>query len=299
VVRYVGLAFASCRSCHEDVHRGAMGTECTQCHGTAGWQRVSASEVAARFDHGRTGFPLLGAHARAACEGCHGRRQQAGIRVRFAGDVGNRTYPRPLASTCGSCHLDPHGGALAAADCASCHDQAGWAPASFDAARHEQTRFPLTGAHATVPCGACHERGETGPPELHLPAASCARCHARQDPHGSAFTGRGCEDCHGTASFRIREWDHARAPGVACTSCHSADDPHGSQFAGRPCEQCHDTTAFRIPAFDHTRTRFPLEGKHAALACGSCHLPVPENGVLMVRYRPLPMRCEECHGGGE
>jgi hypothetical protein len=40
------------------------------------------------------------------------------------------------------------------------------------------------------------------------------------------------------------------------------------------------------PAFDHGRTRFPLTGKHARLACESCH---------KTTLKDTPRRCVDCH----
>jgi hypothetical protein len=56
-----------CFDCHQrdDVHKGNLGKECARCHTSNGWKQWE-------FDHGKeTGFALLGAHGKLACEACH------------------------------------------------------------------------------------------------------------------------------------------------------------------------------------------------------------------------------------
>lgn len=56
-----------CIDCHraDDVHAGALGGKCADCHSPNGWRIWE-------FDHGKvTGFALAGAHAKLACSGCH------------------------------------------------------------------------------------------------------------------------------------------------------------------------------------------------------------------------------------
>ena len=56
---------------------------------------------------------------------------------------------------------------------------------------------------------------------------------------------------------------------------------------------CHAVAGWRQARFDHQReSRFPLTGKHAKAACGSCHRP-GDGGVT--RWRPLPTACDGCH----
>lgn len=302
--RYVGLQYATCRSCHEDPHRGAMGIECAQCHGTAGWTRVPTAIVATRFNHAGTRFSLQGAHARLSCRSCHGGAPAAGIRIRFAAGTETHSYPRPAGTACTACHLDPHEGVFAnrpgAGSCTSCHTEDSWRPSAYDAARHAGTSFPLTGAHAAVPCVSCHPAERQGAARFRSGDRSCRACHAAQDPHAGAFGARGCDGCHDTGTFHVAVWDHAREPALACRSCHAARDPHGTQFGDRGCGDCHRTTTFAIADFDHARTHFPLEGRHAGVACAACHVLELAAGdsVERVRYRPLSTRCEDCHGGG-
>ena len=86
IVRYAGLAFATCTDCHRDPHDRHMGTECTQCHTTGGWSQITNRQFEQTFDHATTGYALRGAHGDLECARCHsvdaGGAQ--GIRLTFA-----------------------------------------------------------------------------------------------------------------------------------------------------------------------------------------------------------------------
>lgn len=107
-----------------------------------------------------------------------------------------------------------------------------------------------------------------------------------------------CEACH--ASFE------KSAMTQLCLDCHddirhdrtSKEGFHGQSPLGgsKPCNTCHtdhlgrdaDIIAMQIDTFDHSWTRFPLEGKHAPVACSSCH----EEGE---KYRKAEPVCYSCH----
>ncbi|HEY0671921.1 MAG TPA: cytochrome c3 family protein [Longimicrobiales bacterium] len=295
-VRFGGIPFGSCADCHRDPHAGRMEGACTRCHSTADWRRVDSRAVSSSFNHARTGFPLKGAHVRTACAHCHERAPNAQIRLTFtAGARG--TFPRPAASSCAACHVDPHPGSFGAAagraSCNACHNINGWREVNYSVERHNRAgNFVLAGAHVTAPCNACHVKGNTSP------ARTCAGCHAKEDPHRGAFGKQACGDCHTTDSFLGARMDHKRVAQQSCVSCHQKQDPHRDQFAGRSCSQCHSTETFRISAFDHGRTRYPLDGAHQKLLCAQCHSPVTTQGpASFIRYKPLPTACKDCHGG--
>jgi hypothetical protein len=322
---YRGVS-TSCAGCHEDTHRGRLGTSCETCHSTAGWRGA----LRAGFDHARTAYPLEGRHAMLACERCHA----AGRPLRMA------------HARCTDCHADAHAGQLAhrpdGGACESCHDVAGFRPARFGVDEHAKTEYPLTGAHLAVACDRCHQK--TTPPgghgvkktvQLRFASTRCGQCH--RDPHGAGLTRlvaeSGCEACHDVASWRTVEFDHAsttypltgRHADVGCAQCHREAtaaatpahlrfagvsrtcegchrDPHQGQFdrgAGTGCDRCHTTADLRATRFDHNRdSAYRLDGAHARLACAACHREEIRNGVGVVRYRPLPTTCSGCHGPG-
>jgi hypothetical protein len=65
---------------------------------------------------------------------------------------------------------------------------------------------------------------------------------------------------------------------------------------GANCAQCHnfeDWKAIKVAQFDHTKTRYPLTGLHAQVACQKCHTPGPDNKP---RYVGIPFaQCSDCH----
>jgi Zn finger protein HypA/HybF involved in hydrogenase expression len=86
---------------------------------------------------------------------------------------------------------------------------------------------------------------------------ACASCHEAKNPHRDQFTGRGCDQCHGTESYRIARFDHNKArfaldaahAQAACSACHNAEsDARGASFIRyRPlrtaCKDCHGASS--------------------------------------------------------
>ena len=309
---------ASCATCHADAHKGALGAACATCHLAS----VAFKETRQSFDHGKTKFPLTGAHAAVACAKCHANGLFRG--VKFA--------------SCADCHQDPHRKTFGA-DCSSCHETASFRTKKVD---HAKTAFPLRGRHAEIPCAACHREPAT---KVKLQAGTCATCH--QDPHRGQFR-QDCSGCHAEKGFRGAPFDHAAktkfaltgrhaaarcaachtppapaangkaagAPGAAkpnggprnvvefrglkpdCAACHK--DPHRSTL-GTACASCHGTESFRPKDFRHPRFPDFFSGAHESLACEKCHggaktgpngRPVP---VSERTYRGLSTACATCH----
>ncbi|MDH3426957.1 MAG: hypothetical protein OEM23_00850 [Gemmatimonadota bacterium] len=255
---YGGLRFAGCADCHTDPHDGGMQAACARCHSTDDWNRVSSEDLQAGFDHDRV-YPLEGAHAAADCEACHAEspRTDAEIRMSYRAGTG-RAYPTPIADDCTSCHLDLHRGELGSppttAVCSDCHGSSAWYPANFGISRHDaETSFRLVGAHIATPCSSCHAE-PLGAGQFEVDGSTCDGCHAATQPHGDQFADRGCDDCHGQASFRIADFDHAGTEypldgahvAVACAECHQeTTDPAGRRvviyrpLAVARCSDCH------------------------------------------------------------
>jgi len=185
-----------CVSCHRPDYERALNpnhvaagfpVECGSCHGENAWRPAT-------FDHGRTRFPLLGAHAGLDCGRCH-------LDDRFAG----------TSTQCVSCHeaasqaaRDPsHAGFPR--QCESCHNVSAWRPATFD---HDGAFFPInSGTH----------RGEW---------SSCAQCH----PNPGNFRAFTCLSCHPHNDRERTDDKHRRVGGYrydsqACYACH----PRGSR----------------------------------------------------------------------
>lgn len=163
------FASTACSECHRDPHRGrtARFGACETCHATAAWNAV-------RFDHARTGFPLVGGHARTPCRSCHGGEGGAVV-------LGDRP------TVCNACHEDPHRGQFARrfgqggeTDCAACHDPESWPRVRFDHDR--QTSFPLQGVHRSLPCARCHLREIDGRATMEFTGIgrTCSACHGAE-----------------------------------------------------------------------------------------------------------------------
>lgn len=200
--------------------------DCSICHSTVSWANAT-------FNHNLTGFPLTGAHTALACASCHV----------------NNNY-NLTSSTCVSCHLKDYNGttnpnhiqAGFPQQCDVCHSTTAWTPASFN---HNNTGFPLTGAHATVPCNSCHIGGKfAGTP------TDCYSCHKTDyqgttDPnHVAANFPTDCSLCHNTTSWAGAVFNHTWFPiytgahaGVwtSCNACHI----NPSNYAQFSCITCH------------------------------------------------------------
>ncbi len=312
-------AKAACASCHADPHKGRLGATCQTCHGTTSF-KLSA------FEHPRRPEFFVGAHAGVACEKCHLAEpaSAAGPAKSPAPAAASRKY-RGVSFECATCHRDPHLGQVGA-DCAKCHGLAtkGYKPDLF---RHAQSTFALTGRHESVPCAKCHARetgtfpaGRGTAVRLTGISTECRTCH--KDPHLGQLPQR-CETCHDTASFRVAKFTHparketadffaGKHATIACAECHRKETavyPAGRGTAvrytlpvdcahchedahrgalGRDCASCHNVVIWRTAsrAF-HKTAAFPLEGKHLAVPCASCHL----KGVL----KGTPTGCYDCH----
>lgn len=104
-----------CAGCHEDVHYGELGQNCSECHTEHNWMPFGQIER-----HARTRFPLEGAHAATACNRCH-----------LGAFVGNI---QPVDAQCISCHQDdlarainpPHIGLGWTDNCHQCHRPTDW-----------------------------------------------------------------------------------------------------------------------------------------------------------------------------
>ena len=285
-----------------------------------------------KFDHGQTGYQLVGKHAGLDCRRCHKMDNITDkAKLAAAGKDLNRTY-LGLSQNCLNCHIDEHRG-QAATNCLNCHVMAGWKPpAKFD---HASAAFPLTGKHLTVDCSKCHKaiidnKYENNPGYLQLvniPHEECLNCHT--DVHRGRFDKR-CAECHNTTGWRNinrAEFDHSktrfplegRHAAVACEKCHTEGKPlaglkyalcsdchtdyHQGQFADREnhgeCKECHTVNGFSPANFslaEHQKTDYPLLGSHLAVPCVACHKPTTEpTGAQMIRFDFTSTKCLDCH----
>jgi len=322
-----------CKSCHASEGMTAHGDfgDCAKCHDTSGFSKST-------FDHATTGFPLTGKHGKANCQSCHAEKVKGyrpakttflfGASVWLASSDAPHVASPAAPGTCKHCHSDPHPGG-SKEECSSCHATEVWLPSTFGLDRH--TSFPIAGKHQKLSCNSCH----IGKQLAGIPK-DCGSCHL--DVHAARF-GKACADCHTEKSWKeVPSFDHARtgfslsgvhAP-LDCDSCH--DGARGDQMAaaekpsecrtchmpghgdlGPDCQKCHTDQlveghavpfagARALLNFNHRSTGFPLERRHAALACKQCHMPgTPRPASTCVSCHLDPhsgqagATCEDCH----
>ncbi|MBE0643807.1 MAG: cytochrome C [Bacteroidetes bacterium] len=255
----------NCLNCHTEIrtrvdsqqgyHYFTRKLECSKCHKEhhgRNFELVRWDPTS--FDHKQTNFVLEGKHGSLKCRECHTASNIKAADIRRKGSsVLKRTY-LGLSPSCDNCHEDEHRGQLK--DCASCHGMDGWKQTRFT---HDRARFRLEGKHAQ---------------------AACEKCHPEKDD----------------AQKRNGDTRYMQFKGIsfnACTACH--EDNHKGAF-GKECQKCHSPVGWkqlRIAegSFDHTKTHFPLEGRHAAVACARCH-----TGGDFGKFKNVDLkRCTACH----
>jgi hypothetical protein len=110
-----------CAGCHEDIHFGQLGSDCTSCHQEQTWYPYGQIEL-----HNRTRLPLTGIHAATACRRCH-----------VGAEVGKFV---PTDPECVTCHQDdlaratnPNHIGLGWVDrCDRCHQPTTWNQFQFN-----------------------------------------------------------------------------------------------------------------------------------------------------------------------
>jgi hypothetical protein len=332
-IRFTGLSFSACSSCHADPHGGKFKKPCESCHATSGWKDGAART----FDHNTTKFSLRGKHSTVRCETCH-------VPAKGSGDGKSvQRFAVARFQKCSDCHSDPHRGEFAARKdkgaCESCHTEKGFAPSTF---LHSSVQFALQGRHEKVPCERCHstraDRRPGAPPDFHIAKfRACADCH--EDGHAGQFASRAdrgaCESCHTVQGYlptKFTSADHQSSRfalngshvAVPCGACHASQsvrarstrqfvwkepakcatchrDLHAPQFSTAKyggCESCHGVESWQTVRFVHDRTGFPLTGKHAGAACAACHAaPGGDTKKPSFRFAGTPKQCADCHTG--
>ena len=272
---HLGLG-ARCSECHFDEHRGQLGNSCKDCHTEKSWKPAPA------FDHARTAYPLQGKHRSVECLSCHAREGDRALdKDAFPAPL-SQTFSRfkPVAhASCLDCHEDPHANRFGQ-DCRSCHTVDGWLVlqgTTRERAFHEQTRYPLRGAHVNIACKSCH-----GP----FPGVKAVFKGLRFDK---------CTSCHVDA--HLGQMGKPGRPVAACDTCHTVEGFRPARYEAR----------------DHVS--WPLAGAHEAVACNLCHRAEPalearasplrawilkrsrKDAISLTQFHPPGdvSRCDACH----
>jgi hypothetical protein len=319
-----------CVSCHAPVHEAKFGEDCAECHAAIRW--VGLPEALGRRVHQQTQYPLEGKHLETPCEDCHSPKLARAKR-----------YRQLEFDRCADCHKDVHKGQFEdrdAGECAACHTLDGFAPTTFGVELHATSHFALEGGHEAAPCGSCHT-GKSPRVDWQVARQTCVDCH--ENPHGNQFEKEqragGCQSCHSVVAWDMPNINHDTWPltgahaKTRCDACHTPgednalagsgvsyraaprecegchEDVHLGQFQlsepRKGCQDCHQTQLFKLPGFDHTAaTGYALTGKHAKVACASCHVRTEISGGESTTLWRLPYDgCKDCHkdphAGGE
>lgn len=279
---------------------GPLKTSCEACHTATAWKPIRPHP---EFNHNtETAWPLTAMHVNVPCQGCH------------VNPVFKKT-----PHDCASCHADIHLAQMGR-NCGQCHTVRGWEQAARATTADHLNRFPLLGAHATVPCERCHVGAATA--TFTGMSTECIACHrsdflaAMNPPHQQGNFPLDCTTCHSMNSWTSATVNHnlffpltgahatlactqchigdnfAAAP-TTCAGCHMADyngttNPNHVQAAfPTDCSLCHSTIDWTGATFNHSATAFPLTGAHLTVACAQCH--VNNN------YTTVPTNCDACH----
>jgi hypothetical protein len=108
---------------------------------------------------------------------------------------------------------------------------------------------------------------------------SCRSCHVAFDKKAQTKL---CRDCHKPIATQIlrKSGFHGRNPQVRKADCKQCHSEHKGRNAA--------ITAFDRDTFNHQFTDYPLKGKHAKVACASCH-------KAGAKYAAAPVTCFDCH----
>jgi Zn finger protein HypA/HybF involved in hydrogenase expression len=324
-----------CYACHQNDYNNVadpnhaqnnFNHDCTQCHTISAWQPAT-------FDHAQTLFPLTGAHITTLCIQCH--------------SAGYQNTP----SECYACHLSDYNNVADPNhvqnnfnhDCTQCHSTAVWDPSTFN---HNQTAFPLTGAHISLQCVSCHANGYAGTP------TDCYTCHLSDynnvaDPnHVQNNFNHDCTQCHSTAVWDPSTFNHNQTAfpltgahtSLQCVSCHAngyagtptdcyachQNDYNGATNPNHPaagfphdCQSCHSTNNWNQTTYNHDSQFFRIySGRHqgqwtlcadchtnpnnfAVFECINCHehnrLDTDNRHLEVPNYQYLSSACYTCH----
>lgn len=309
----------SCIECHNDVHDEKFGNECAKCHNEKSFLTLNNMDF---FDHSVTDYSLEGKHVEVDCKQCHEGRYTETIDF----------------SACKNCHDDYHREEFkengVSPDCVECHSlKNGFDYSLYTLEQHQDTTFPLEGAHFATPCFACHISEDDERWTFRNLGSTCVDCH--QDIHQeyiseTYYPDNDCKACHINDSWANVTFDHnstnwpleGKHTGVDCRACHFIEisdinaistqkftnldtncascheNTHGESFAIEgvtDCNRCHITSSWLPENFDHNTTNFPLEGKHKDIDCRACHTSSIENGQTVILYKLNKFECIDCH----
>lgn len=272
--------------------------DCKICHNPSGW-KLNKSQL--KFNHDSTQFPLKGQHEQTDCKQCH-----------------QSLVFTDAKTNCNECHTDIHQ-ATVGNDCIRCHSTTDWLVRNINEL-HEESSFPIAGAHSVLNCIDCHKT-ETNQRWERI-GNECINCHrsnfdASQSPnHVAAGFSRDCTECHdplsndwGGRDFhtqfsltnghaiadcnKCHQSNNFTTASSDCVSCHkdtydaTANPNHTAAGFSTTCTECHDAAATNWASGTAFHTSFPLTNSHNITDCNKCHSPND--------FKSASSDCVSCH----
>lgn len=293
---------AECITCHQADYNSTSNpghtslnftTNCKECHSLdPGWKPASYR------DHDSRSFPIYSGRHDGEwdnCSDCHKNQDN------YADFTCIDCHAHSNKNRIDNDHDGVNGYEYSKTSCYACHPT-GNSNGSFN---HNNTGFPLTGAHNTTKCSECHTNGYSGTSNV------CSACHINDynqtnDPNHKIANGKFTEDC---ASCHTTEpgWKPATYPAHSnlegahlpiansCADCHkgnystipsSCNDCHNGDYTQTTnpshsaaqfpvtCADCHSQSAWKPATFNHDGQYFPIySGKHNGewINCADCH----------------------------
>ncbi len=237
-------------------HGSDLTIACADCHIQKGWKLEAGTYV---FDHQKTQFPLEGSHKDVYCTKCH-------TSLVFS----------EAKTECISCHTDMHYQTVGT-DCGRCHTPKSWIVNNITEI-HQQSRFPLVGAHLTADCYSCHPSASLL--RFEPLGIECFDCHkkdyeATTNPnHVTGNFSTNCTDCHLLNAFTWggTNFTHAFFPLTEgheifdCKECHK--DQNNYSNISSECLACHQTNFNATTNPNHIAADIPTD-------CKECHTTAP------------------------
>ena len=236
---------------------------CSDCHSNDIWTPLRSP---LKFNHTDTNFILDDMHKDANCIQCH-----YGITVDELHQFDN------ISIECGSCHFDIHNNLLGN-DCEWCHKNESWDMNNW-LIEHENTLFPLSGAHSLVDCEQCHGIQFSGIADMLT--TDCYGCHSKiyltQVNDGIHSENTDCILCHNTRQWFPTDMSHHdvifpiysgkhRGEWASCEVCHINDSDY-TDFSCGLNGGCHEHDKNEMD--DEHRDESGYE--YISTGCYSCH----------------------------
>lgn len=156
-----------CFACHVPL-QSAAAEKCVSCHAVAAIGLTTTTGAAVQRKPAQA--PFHQALTTGDCMACHSDHAGPSLTHRTNVTFSHALLKSGVTANCAGCHTAPSTPAHRSfgADCAHCHVQDHWKPATFDHAKF----FLLDGDH-NAPCATCHLNND-------LSKVTCYGCHEHQ-----------------------------------------------------------------------------------------------------------------------